>query len=113
MHTTKIGRNRTLGDQSRPRNKRTMWKCHSCKAWSSFLVVSVSVAEVCKEGQKLVPEHVNALTVAGSLWHATVTVYSFNDCENRNSGVCEGQESAQEVPATVKWQSRGKFVRSI
>ena len=95
--------------KSRPRNKWGMWKCQTCKAWSSFLVVSVSVAEVCKEGQQLVPEHVNALTVAGSLWHATVNVLSVNDCGNRNSGVSEEQESAQEAPATVKRQSRGNL----
>ena len=42
-------------------------QCHSCMAWSSFLVVSVSLAEVRKEGQQPDPEHVNDLTVAGSL----------------------------------------------
>ena len=39
----------------------------------------------------------------------TVTVYSVNDCGNRNSGVCEGQESAQEAPATVNRQTRGNL----
>ena len=39
----------------------------------------------------------------------TVTVFSGNDCGNRNSGVCEGQASAQEAPQTVKRQSRGNL----
>ena len=38
-----------------------------------------------------------------------VTVYSVNACGNRNSGACEGQESAQEAPATVNRQTRGNL----
>ena len=38
-----------------------------------------------------------------------VTVYSVNACANRNRGTCEGQESAQETPATVNRQTRGNL----
>ena len=68
VHATRLGRNRTLGGQIRVlAASGGMWKCHSCKAWSTILSVFVLVVEVSKEGQQLVLEHVNALTVAGSL----------------------------------------------
>ena len=42
-----------------------------------------------------------------------VTVYFVNDCGNRNSGVCEEQESAQEAPATVNRQTHGNLFAAI
>ena len=43
-----------------------MWKCHSCKAWSSNSRSLCFGCGVSKEGQQLVREHVNALPDAGS-----------------------------------------------
>ena len=85
-----------------------MWKCQSCKAWSSN---SRSLCFGCGSEQGGPATCSGACECSARCWikydTSAVTVYSVNACANRNRGTCEGQESAQETPATVNRQTRG------